>query len=51
MSIYISVDSGTTNTRIALVKDNKIIKTLKYNVGASKSIGEALCLKMPLRKE
>ena len=50
MSIYISVDSGTTNTRIALVKDNKIIKTLKYNVGASKSIGDGTLLKNALKE-
>jgi len=34
MSVYITVDSGTTNTRISIVKDLKVIDTLKYNVGA-----------------
>ena len=50
MSVYISVDSGTTNTRIALVQDKKIIKTLKYNVGASKSIGDGSLLKNTLKE-
>lgn len=34
MSVYITVDGGTTNTRISIVKDLKVIDTLKYNVGA-----------------
>ncbi len=50
MSFYISIDSGTTNTRIALIKDNKILKTLKYNVGASKGIGDNSLLKNALKE-
>ena len=38
MATYITVDGGTTNTRISLVRDNSVIKTLKYNVGARMGI-------------
>lgn len=34
MSIYITIDGGTTNTRISLVKDMKVEDTLKFNIGA-----------------
>ena len=34
MANYISIDGGTTNTRISLVTDGKIIATKKYNIGA-----------------
>ena len=38
MSDYITIDGGTTNTRISLVSDRKVIDTMKCNVGARKSI-------------
>ena len=38
MAEYFTVDSGTTNTRISLVRDYKIIDTLKYGVGANQGI-------------
>ncbi len=50
MSVYISVDSGTTNTRIALIKDKKILKTVKYAVGASKGIGDRSLLRKALKE-
>jgi len=34
MANYISIDGGTTNTRIALVIDGKIVHSRKYNIGA-----------------
>ncbi len=34
MANYISIDGGTTNTRISLVAAGKIIATKKYNIGA-----------------
>lgn len=34
MANYISIDGGTTNTRINLVTDGKITATKKYNIGA-----------------
>jgi len=35
---YISIDGGTTNTRVTLVENNIVLGTLKGNVGARKSI-------------
>ena len=35
MAEYITVDSGTTNTRISLVKDCVIIDVLKFKVTTS----------------
>lgn len=35
MASYITVDSGTTNTRISLVADGVILDTLKFSVSAS----------------
>ena len=34
MSLYITIDGGTTNTRITIVKNKKIIDTIKLNIGA-----------------
>ena len=34
MANYITIDGGTTNTRISLVKDFEIKDTMKFNVGA-----------------
>lgn len=34
MAIYITIDGGTTNTRISLVKENVVSDNLKFNVGA-----------------
>ena len=34
MANYITVDSGTTNTRLRLVQDGRILETLSYPVGA-----------------
>lgn len=38
MSLYITIDAGTTNTRISLVKNKNIIDTVKLNIGAKKGI-------------
>ena len=38
MARYITVDGGTTNTRLSLVIDGRIVNTKKYNVGARASI-------------
>lgn len=50
MANYITIDSGTTNTRIVLVKNGKIIDTQKFNVGAKKSIGNNEVLKQTIKK-
>lgn len=39
MNKIITVDSGTTNTRLCLVRDCKVVQTLRFPVGATKSIG------------
>lgn len=38
MANYITIDGGTTNTRISIVSGGKIIDTLKFNVGARSGI-------------
>lgn len=38
MKYYITVDGGTTNTRISLIEDGKALGIKKLNVGAKKSI-------------
>ena len=38
MKCYITVDGGTTNTRISLIKDYVCLGTKKLNIGAKKSI-------------
>ena len=34
MGNYITIDGGTTNTRVSFVTENEVIKTVKINVGA-----------------
>lgn len=38
MASYITVDGGTTNTRVALVIDNKVIETQKISIGSKDCI-------------
>ena len=45
MSNYITIDGGTTNTRISLLKDGVLTDTVKYEIGARASIED----KEPLR--
>lgn len=45
MSNYITIDGGTTNTRINLVKNNIIVDTLQYSIGAEKAIDNKCILK------
>jgi len=40
MATYITIDGGTTNTRISLVEDLKVIDTLKFGVGARAGIDD-----------
>ena len=44
MKRYITVDSGTTNTRISLVANNEIVESLSFNIGATKSIANKTAL-------
>ncbi|MBO5746528.1 MAG: 2-dehydro-3-deoxygalactonokinase [Clostridia bacterium] len=50
MANYITVDGGTTNTRVSLVMDGKVCDTIKYNVGAKVGIDNADCLKNAVKE-
>lgn len=50
MANYITIDGGTTNTRISLVKDGQIIDTLKIPVGARAGIQDKNLLKETVKK-
>ena len=49
MIFYITVDGGTTNTRINLVKDRQIIDNVKLNIGARATIDNPDLLKKELK--
>ena len=49
MANYITIDGGTTNTRISLVVDKKIVDTLKFNVGAKAGIDDELLLRKTVK--
>lgn len=49
MANYITVDGGTTNTRVSLVKDGEITETLKYNVGARAGIDDNALLRVTVK--
>jgi len=50
MANYITIDGGTTNTRISLVKDNNVIDTIKLQIGAKASIDNNSLLKIEIKK-
>lgn len=49
MKIYITIDGGTTNTRVNLVKDRQIIDTRKIARGAKAGIDDKNGLKVALK--
>ena len=49
MANYITIDGGTTNTRVSLVKDGEIKEILKYNVGARAGIDDATLLRVTVK--
>lgn len=49
MANYITVDGGTTNTRISLVKDLEIMDTMKFGVGARSGIDNKTLLRETLK--
>ncbi len=49
MANYITIDSGTTNTRVSLVVDGRIADTRKFNVGAKKGMENGQLLRGALR--
>ena len=50
MKRYITVDSGTTNTRISLVVNGEIAETLSFHIGATKSIDNKTALSDTLKR-
>lgn len=50
MPNYITIDGGTTNTRISLIVNNQVIDTLKYNVGAKNGIENSQLLKNTIKQ-
>lgn len=50
MSNYLAIDGGTTNTRISLVKDGKIIGRVVKEIGARKSIEGNMLLKSVIKE-
>ncbi len=50
MSLYITIDGGTTNTRISLVENKKIVGNVKLNVGARMGIENKDLLKTEIKK-
>ena len=50
MATYVTVDGGTTNTRISLVKDRVIKDTLKVKVGARRGAREKARYKNTIKK-
>lgn len=49
MAYYITIDGGTTNTRICLVKNYEVCDILKYNIGAKAGIDDKNLLKFAIR--
>lgn len=49
MANYITIDSGTTNTRVSLVAHGRIVDVRKYNVGAKKGMGNGQLLRDALK--
>ena len=49
MANYITIDGGTTNTRLSLVKDHEIKDTIKFNVGARAESGNKNLLRETLQ--
>ncbi len=50
MACYITIDGGTTNTRLFLVRDGSVTATLKYSIGARASIDGKEPLKAAIRE-
>ena len=49
MANYICIDGGTTNTRINLVCDRKLVDSMKFNVGARSGIDNKMLLRTTVR--
>lgn len=49
MADYITIDGGTTNTRLRLVRDGQILDTLRYPVGARAGIDNKTLLRETIK--
>lgn len=49
MSIFLSIDGGTTNTRISLVREGEVVDTLKLSLGAQAARSDPNALKNGIR--
>ena len=49
MANYITIDSGTTNTRVSLVAHGRITDVRKFNVGAKKGMENGQLLRDTLK--
>lgn len=47
--MYITIDGGTTNTRVSLVDGGRLIETVKLGIGAGKSMGDNSELKAGIK--
>lgn len=50
MAIYLTVDGGTTNTRISLVRNGSVIDKVKYKIGAAIGCNKKELLYLTLKK-
>lgn len=50
MADYITIDGGTTNTRISLVQNDQVVDTRKFSVGARKGITDKTLLKETVKQ-
>ena len=50
MTNYITVDGGTTNTRLTLVSDGRCVDTVRYNVGARANADDSTLLKNAVKE-
>ena len=50
MPNYLTIDTGTTNTRIALVANNTIVDIAKFPVGAKKGIDDKTLLVQTIKQ-
>ena len=50
MKRYLTIDGGTTNTRLSLVEEGRVTKTLAYSVGAGTDTKDNTLLKRTVRE-
>ena len=50
MTNYITIDGGTTNTRLTLVSDGRCVDTVRYNVGARANADDSTLLKNAVKE-